>query len=360
MAVTAANIEELFRSIGANPEWGMADTDTSVEARYQRIADEINAGTRDIYGVAQSIDWIAQQEGGAMNWVPKPPTLPVPAPSTWTPTPFEREIPPAVTPKWLEETPLGDVWQDAWIESGDGTYAIEMVRNDSRYDQYFAGNRREDGSLRYDENTYFSVIESYDATLRELGLNTELFKSRYAQLVEYEVSPNEFIARTNNVYQRVLISGENIRQWYANNYNLDMSFEGIMASIIDPEVGDAVLNRRITMAEIGGEAANRNYDITSSFVEMLAEQGMDRDEANSLFGTAERLLPVLQNLALRHGDTDSTFDITEFASGVATGIADAEQIGRMERLVQQERASFTGLYDYTNNSLGGAAGLVRR
>ena len=79
-----------------------------------------------------------------------------------------------------------------------------------------------------------------------------------------------------------------------------------------------------------------------------------------MFGAADRLLPFLQGMALRHADPDDTFDITEFAS--ATILDDPEQLNRLDRLQAQEAAGFTGgaQLEFARERDGRVTGLAER
>jgi hypothetical protein len=136
-----------------------------------------------------------------------------------------------------------------------------------------------------------------------------------------------------------------------------MTVEAILASLMSDRVENAVLTRQITMAEIGGEASMRNFDITTTFVDLLEQQGMDRGEAQQFFGTAEAILPVLGALAQRHGDLDDTFDLFELAQ--AEVFLDAGQSKRIQQLVTQEEAMFTGgaQVELARTETGGLGGL---
>lgn len=270
-------------------------------------------------------------------------------------------------PDWLPQE-LYQQWLDSYIEAGGtgvagaGTYATEQVRQSPQYEQFFPGIKREDGSIRYPnfpEATYLNNMESYKQAVSEAGLNPDVFGDDYISLIEGDTSPQEFTARVENITQRVNLAGENIRNFYADSFGLEMTPEGIIGSLLSENVNNAILNRQITMAEIGGEAANRNYDLSQEFVGMLAEQGMDRGAAARTFGSANALLPVLSALAARHGDPDDDFDIEEFVAGA--GLGDVGQGARMNRLQAQERAGFTGgaQVELVRNQRLGMTGLAQ-
>jgi hypothetical protein len=227
------------------------------------------------------------------------------------------------------------------------TNALETIRNAPQYremyDAVFPGNRRDDGSLRLTEGQYTSRVQSYKDAMLAVAptMAVDVFENEYADLIAGDVLPEEFQRRVSSMQSRVIDNAPAIRDYYAQNFGLNMTDEGILASMLSPRVNDALLSKQLTMAEVGGEAAMRNFDLTQAFVESLVtEGGLDRGEANRLFGTAERVLPALQSLARRHGDADDTFDIYEFAQGGA-GLDVAEE-ARMERLMAQEQAVFTG------------------
>ncbi len=253
-----------------------------------------------------------------------------------------------VRPGWMSEEMYLE-WFDYYIEAGgetvpeSSTRATELFRQSPNYESYFPGIKREDGSVRYTTNpeqTYQANIEAFRNTVSGLGMNADVFGPEYIDLISGDTSPDEFTTRANALEARVMSQGAGIRDWYSDNLGIDMTREGILASLMSDRVETAVLERRITMAEIGGEAVSRDFDISTEFVEMLTQYGMDRADAQQQFGTAERLLPVLQNLAARHGDVDDSFDLTELIGG--TFLDDAEQVNRLTRLTAQEASTFTG------------------
>ncbi len=273
-------------------------------------------------------------------------------------------------PPWMANAPdLASAFLYEMIDvQGDSpdaaNNALETIRiapqYQAMYDYHFAGNRRPDGTLRLDENQYLSRKQGYrDAILAvNPNMNPEVFEEEFSLLIEGGVDETEFGRRVDALYTRVLTQGPDIREYYGANFGISMTDEGILASLMSPRVQDAVLAKQLTMAEIGGEASIRNYDITNEFVTMLEQAGMDREAAQRMFGSADRLLPALQSLAARHGDPDDTFDITEFAG--AAFLDDAEQVRRVTRLTAQEESLFTGGagVDIVRSQSGGVSGLL--
>lgn len=257
---------------------------------------------------------------------------------------------------------LVQVYEAQWAESGDSELAWAEVRAHPRYEEFFPGNRREDGTLRYSEAGYTSAMEGYRQVIESVGLNPDLFAGRYRELIEGDVSPDEFAAeRVMPLYERVLEASPGIIQWYAEQNGLEMTFESILAARFDPQgVGARILNREIGLAEIGGEAYEAGFDIDLDLVESMYQRGATRVQAQQTFGKAKQFVPVLNVLASRHADPDDEFDLDEF---VATDLFnDPIQRRRMSRLLAQERATFTGGGAGTfarNRQTGNVAGLNR-
>lgn len=260
---------------------------------------------------------------------------------------------------WLPEA-LVQTYVEAYVEHGDPDVAWATVRQAPEYDTYFAGNRRDDGTLRYSEQEYASIIEDYRDSVESVGISAELFNDRYAALIEGNVGPGEFYNRINAVTERVRFASADIRAAYTDRFGYDLTDEAILASVMDPNIGQAVLDRQITMAEISGEAATRGFDIDVDMATDLFGAGLDRQAATQLFGEAANLLPTLGVLARRHADPDDDFDLDEFTNAMV--LDDPFQRRRMRRLIAQERASFSeaGNVGVARNQAGGLTGLQAR
>ena len=134
-----------------------------------------------------------------------------------------------------------------------------------------------------------------------------------------------------------------------------MTEAAIVASFMDPDIGQAVLDRRMAMSEIGGEAAMRKFNIDLDFARQLEQGGVTRDQAQDLFGQGALDVPVLNVLAARHADPDDDFDINEFSKAYV--FDDPVQRRRIRRLVAQERATFSGANPYGEDRSGRVTGL---
>jgi hypothetical protein len=253
------------------------------------------------------------------------------------------------------------MYVEEFIEHGDTELAWARVQASDEYEMFFPGNRRRDGTLRYTEMQYAQVIENFEQTISNVGVNPRLFRDQFGELIRGGVDPTEFGQRVSAVTERVRFASEDIQAQYRDLWGFEITNAGLIASVMDPQgLGQEILNRRITMAEIGGEAAESGFDLRRGFIDQLFDADMSKVQADALFGEAANVLPALQVLASRHADPDDDFDIYEFSNAMV--FDDPFQRRRMRRLFNQERASFQegGSFTVARDQAGGLAGLEAR
>jgi hypothetical protein len=266
---------------------------------------------------------------------------------------------------WLPNEAI-QAYIDAFVDSGDDTVAWAQVRTHKNYEQWFPGNLTADGRPRYSENVYAAVTASYDDVFRSVGLSGQALKemqAKYGDLISGEVSPQELEAdRVVPMYERILASSSFIKARYASEFGVGLSDIELLSAAMDPALGAKILEKQISLAEIGGEAAESGFGtIDKDLINRMFESGkIDRDAADRLFQQAENLLPTLNVLAARHADPDDTFDIEEFVT--ADIFQDPTQRRRINRLVAQEKSLFSGGSGsfVSSRTTGGVAGLAER
>jgi len=189
------------------------------------------------------------------------------------------------------------------------------------------------------EQEYFATLEAFGVSLLELGVNPGLFEGRFVELIEGSVSAREFQQRITSVFTGILSNLPEVRAFYANTHGINMTDEAIFASVLDPEVGQAILNQTISIAQVGGEAALQGFSIGLGFAERLTNAGLTQGQARGVFSEASLRLPTLTTLANRFQAPDRTFDLLEFVD--ASFLGDAAQSNRIRRLLSGESSSFT-------------------
>jgi len=247
------------------------------------------------------------------------------------------------------------LFAEEWSKTGDPNVAISNVRKTTAYDTAFPGNKRPDGTVKFDEVTYQGLKESYIGTLAEFGVprntSVDLLDDRFTGLVEGEVSAREFAQRVGAVFQGVQENIPEVTEFYRENFGLELTPEAIFVGALDPTVGEEIVAGRITTAQIGGEAARAGFEISGEFAQRLQRAGISQAQARQLFTTAETELPRLQELQARGGqETPEQFTLEQFTeAAVFQSPEELEQI----RLLEAEEASRFA-------PIGGAARRGRR
>ena len=226
--------------------------------------------------------------------------------------------------------------------------ALGAVRQDTQYDNYFPGNKRADDSIRISEVEYGAVIESYKDSLSKFGVNPDVFADNFGQLIEGDVSPTEFQSRLNTVYSGIEQNIPEVKQYYADNFDIDLSEESIFAAAVDTTVGDAILSGQITQAQIAGEATARGMSLPQAQLEKLQRFGVTQQDARQIFQAAQQQVPRLQELQRRGGRAVSEEDIFELEEFTEAGVyKDPEEIEQIKMLEAEEKSRFS--------PIGGAA-----
>jgi hypothetical protein len=236
------------------------------------------------------------------------------------------------------------LFADEWSRTGDPQVAIAEVRRSPAYEIAFPGNKRPDGTVKFDEVTYTGLKESYIGTLQEYGIprdtSSSLLADRFTGLIEGEVSAREFAQRVGAVYAGVQENIPEVQEYYATNFGLELTPESIFLGALDPSIGEEIVAGRITTAQIGGEAARAGFEISGEFAQRLQRAGVTQAQARQLFAVAEAELPRLQSLQEARGvETEQQLGLEEFAE--AAVFQSPEELQQIRRLEEEQRAEFT-------------------
>jgi hypothetical protein len=239
-----------------------------------------------------------------------------------------------------------ELFAQEWARSGDPQVAISEVRRNPIYEIAFPGNKRPDGTVKFDEVTYTGLKESYIGTLQEYGIprntSVDLLTDRFTGLIEGEVSAREFAQRVDAVYQGIQENIPEVTQFYRDNFGLDLTPEAIFVGALDPTVGEEIVAGRITTAQIGGEAARAGFQVTEEFAQRLQRAGISQAQARQLFTSAQAELPRLQELQARGGvEQPEEFTLEQFTE--AAVFQSPEELEEIRLLEAEEATRFSPL-----------------
>ena len=239
-----------------------------------------------------------------------------------------------------------ELFAQEWARSGDPQVAISEVRRNPIYEIAFPGNKRPDGTVKFDEVTYTGLRESYIGTLQEYGIprntSVDLLTDRFTGLIEGEVSAREFAQRVDAVYQGIQENIPEVTEFYRDNFGLELTPEAIFVGALDPTVGEEIVAGRITTAQIGGEAARAGFEITGDFAQRLQRAGISQAQARQLFTSAQAELPRLQELQARGGvEQPEEFTLEQFTE--AAVFQSPEELEEIRLLEAEEATRFSPL-----------------
>lgn len=247
---------------------------------------------------------------------------------------------------------LLNLFADEWARTGNPKVAIAEVRGTTEYETLFPGNKRADGTVKFDEVTYVGLKESYMGTLAEYGISREISESllqdRLTSLIEGEVSAREFQQRVGAVFQGVQENIQEVQDFYATNYGIDLTQESIFLGAIDPSVGEDIVAGKVTTAQIGGEAAKAGFTVDLSTAEKLRKAGLNQQQARQFFSTAADQIPRIQELQQRGGKSvaqEDVFNLEKFTEAMLFQSPDEAE--ELRRLQAEEESRFS--------AIGGAA-----
>ena len=247
---------------------------------------------------------------------------------------------------------LLNLFANEWARTGNPKVAIAEVRGTTEYETLFPGNKRADGTVKFDEVTYVGLKESYMGTLAEYGVSREISESllqdRLTSLIEGEVSAREFQQRVGAVFQGVQENIQEVQDFYATNYGIDLTEESIFLGAIDPSVGEDIVAGKVTTAQIGGEAAKAGFTVDLSTAEKLRKAGLNQQQARQFFSTAADQIPRIQELQQRGGKSvaqEDVFNLEKFTEAMLFQSPDEAE--ELRRLQAEEESRFS--------AIGGAA-----
>ena len=236
-----------------------------------------------------------------------------------------------------------NLWTQYYQIGKPETQVISEVRKDPEYTNIFPGNTTPTGQVRYDEVTYNALKESYIGTLQEYGIDRSasltFMADKITGLIEGDVSASEFAQRVGSVYQGIEENIPQVQEFYETNFGVTLDARSILAGALDPTVGEAIVQGRITTAQIGGEAKRAGFEITTSEAKRLQEAGLTQEEARRLFSVAEAQLPRLQELQAQRGIAqEQQIGLEQLSEALV--FQSQEEMETIARLEEQEASTF--------------------
>ena len=264
---------------------------------------------------------------------------------------------------WMNEELMNNFLEIYNSNGGEADDAIRELRTTQAYKDEFPGIFRDDGkTLRLEGPTpeldYITNVEAYKNYLADYNLNPDFFENKIVELFENDVAPRELQERLDTAYTLLFPQFDAVKRYYVENYpNVaqttdDISNEAIFASFLDEDISRDIIERRITVSQIGGAFGEQDVDITLSQAQRLISAGVSSTLAQQLAARAETQIPRLQRLARKYRGNENIFGTSEFLE--AEVFADSEA----QRLQEQLEAEEESLFSATGGSAIGETGVI--
>lgn len=261
---------------------------------------------------------------------------------------------------------LLDIYVAAYVQSGnDEQQAISAVRTSNAYQSYYPGNLNPDGvTTKYSEAEYSQVIDGYNRKFESIGINPDaiLTNERKKQLIQNIVSPDELGTRINTVYSNIITGIPQVKEYYQRNFGRTLTDEEIIASAIDPQLGQQIIagtiaardvvSQNVVRAQIGGQALLAGTDISIEAVESLRQQGLDPQAARQAFNQVQNI----QQQAFAQGR--EVPDVQDIVEGLQLG--DVEDLQQVSNIIRQVQAQSSVQAGARTTQAGAVTGLIEQ
>lgn len=261
---------------------------------------------------------------------------------------------------------LLDIYVAAYVQSGnDEQQAISAVRTSNAYQSYYPGNLNPDGvTTKYSEAEYSQVIDGYNRKFESIGINPDviLTNERKKQLIQNIVSPDELGTRINTVYSNIITGIPQVKEYYQRNFGRTLTDEEIIASAIDPQLGQQIIagtiaardvvSQNVVRAQIGGQALLAGTEISIEAVEALRQQGLDPQAARQAFNQVQNI----QQQAFAQGR--EVPEVQAIVEGLQLG--DIEDLQQVSNILRQAQVQSTAQAGARTTQAGAVTGLIEQ
>ena len=191
---------------------------------------------------------------------------------------------------------------------------LSLLRFDTRYNagylKRFAGNAKlaAAGKPTLDEKTYFANESAYAKIFKAYGVDRFANRDQYATLIGNELAPTEVSTRVGMAYDRVLNADSNV-SLALRKYASSLTTGDLVAAMLDPVNQLPELERKITSAEIGGQALNQGLQLSDQArITELVNAKVDREAAMVGYKNIATVLPEATKFGNIYGETGVKYD----------------------------------------------------
>jgi hypothetical protein len=232
---------------------------------------------------------------------------------------------------WVTNAPDGD----------DGSWIRDQIRKTQVYADRFAGNeeRRKNGFGVLSEREYIDTENAMETTLRNYGLPADFYDNPardFAKIIGLNKSPQEVEANAKHAWEFTQSADPAMKRALSDLYGVNDDAD-IAAYFLDPEKGQALIEKRATAATLAAIADRNGIRIGRFDAERFTDQGVSTAEAQRGFGDAAQAASGLAAVGSRFGEQYTSADaVDDFVGG------SAKATDKRRRVAGSEAALFNG------------------
>jgi hypothetical protein len=251
---------------------------------------------------------------------------------------------------------LGDAVTNAVIK-GYSEDTIDLIMQDPNsndplavaFQKRFPANkaRAAAGKSVLSPGAYLALERQYTATMREFGVAGLAKPETLSSFISNDVSAAEVADRVGLAVTRIQNADPETKKALAQYYPM-LNQTDIVTAFLDPKEGLPALQRKVTMAEIGGAGLVQGMKVGQTTAADLADFGVTKEEARKGYATIAEVTPRADFLSQISQGPD--YGQAEAEAEVFKGTASAKRA--RESLTAIEQARFQGSSGTMKGSLG--------
>jgi hypothetical protein len=251
---------------------------------------------------------------------------------------------------------LGDAVTNAVIK-GYSEDTIDLIMQDPNsndplavaFQKRFPANkeRAAAGKSVLSPGAYLALERQYTATMREFGVAGLAKPETLSSFISNDVSAAEVADRVGLAVTRIQNADPETKKALAQYYPM-LNQTDIVTAFLDPKEGLPALQRKVTMAEIGGAGLVQGMKVGQTTAADLADFGVNKEEARKGYATIAEVTPRADFLSQISQGPD--YGQAEAEAEVFKGTASAKRA--RESLTAIEQARFQGSSGTMKGSLG--------
>jgi hypothetical protein len=251
---------------------------------------------------------------------------------------------------------LGDAVTNAVIK-GYSEDTIDLIMQDPNsndplavaFQKRFPANkaRTAAGKPVLSPGAYLALERQYTETMRSYGVASLAKPETLSSFISNDVSASEVADRVGLAVTRIQNADPETKKALAEYYPM-LNQTDIATAFLDPKEGLPALQRKVTMAEIGGAGLVQGMKVAQTTAADLADFGVTKDEARKGYATIAEVTPRADFLSQISQGPD--YGQTEAEAEIFKGTASAKRA--RQSLTAIEQARFQGSAGTTKGSLG--------